>query len=66
MYFIPFGILVKSDAAFVASQDAQGLSTVDWAHFAESLVPVTLGNVIGGAVMVGAVYWLAYLRRTPA
>jgi len=66
MYFIPFGILVKSDTAFVASQDAQGLSTVDWAHFAESLVPVTLGNVIGGAVMVGAVYWLAYLRRTPA
>jgi formate transporter len=25
-------------------------------------VPVTLGNIIGGAVMVGLVYWFAYLR----
>jgi len=23
---------------------------------------VTIGNVIGGAVMVGAVYWIVYLR----
>jgi formate/nitrite transporter len=65
MYFVPFGILVKGDEAFVASQRATGLSTVDWTHFAESLVPVTLGNVIGGSVMVGAVYWLAFLRCRP-
>ncbi len=27
-----------------------------------NLVPVTIGNVIGGGLLVGAVYWLAYLR----
>jgi formate transporter len=27
-----------------------------------NLVPVTIGNVIGGAVMVGIVYWFVYLR----
>ena len=27
-----------------------------------NLVPVTLGNIFGGAVMVGLVYWLIYRR----
>ena len=40
-----------------------------WGNFIlKNLVPVTIGNVIGGAVMVGAVYWFIYLRpkRSPA
>jgi formate transporter len=28
-----------------------------------NLIPVTLGNIIGGGVLVGAVYWFVYLRR---
>jgi formate/nitrite transporter FocA (FNT family) len=31
-----------------------------------NLAPVTLGNVIGGAVLVGAVYWFVYLRGRPS
>jgi formate/nitrite transporter FocA (FNT family) len=34
--------------------------------FALGLVPVTIGNVIGGGVLVGAVYWFVYLRRRSA
>jgi formate/nitrite transporter FocA (FNT family) len=30
--------------------------------FADNLLPVTIGNVIGGALLVGAVYWFVYLR----
>jgi formate transporter len=30
-----------------------------------NLLPVTIGNIIGGAVMVGLVYWFAYLRTQP-
>jgi formate/nitrite transporter FocA (FNT family) len=30
-----------------------------------NLLPVTLGNIIGGAVLVGAVYWFVYLRQAP-
>ena len=30
---------------------------VSWAGFAANLVPVTIGNIIGGAVFVGAAYW---------
>lgn len=57
MYFIPFALLVARDAGFGADP---GLG---WGAFlADNLLPVTIGNVLGGAVMVGAVYWFVYLR----
>jgi formate transporter len=31
-----------------------------------NLVPVTIGNIIGGGVLVGVVYWFVYLRTRPA
>ncbi len=30
-----------------------------------NLLPVTLGNIVGGGVMVAAVYWFVYLRTQP-
>ena len=66
MYFISIGLLVKSDEDFVAGLDpttAPDLSDLTWgSFFLDNLLPVTIGNVIGGALMVGAVYWLVYLR----
>lgn len=60
MYFVPIGLLVK-DKLDVPGLDLEHLS---WnAFLVDNLVPVTIGNVIGGAVMVGAVYWLVYLRE---
>ncbi len=50
MYFIPIAWLA-------------GAETITWAGFVRNLVPVTLGNVVGGGVFVAAVYWLIYLRR---
>jgi formate/nitrite transporter len=65
MYFISIGLLVESDEAFVASLDSPpDLSGLSWSSFfADNLLPVTIGNIVGGAVMVGAVYWFVYLRR---
>ena len=60
MYFIPFGLLVKNEL------DVPGLTleNLTWRGFlVDNLLPVTIGNVIGGAVMVGTVYWLVYLRE---
>jgi len=64
MYFISIGLLIKTDDAFVASIDpAPDLSGLTWgSFFADNLLPVTIGNIVGGAVMVGAVYWFVYLR----
>src|SRR6266542_2304905 len=66
MYFIPYALFVKGNESFVASlpRPAPDLSHLTWgAFFADNLLPVTIGNVIGGAVMVGAVYWFVYLRE---
>jgi formate transporter len=69
MYFISIGLLIERDEAFVASLDpAPDLSGLTWvSFFADNLLPVTIGNIVGGALMVGAVYWFVYLRpRRPA
>ncbi len=68
MYFIPMGLFVEQDDAFVASlEEPPDLSGLSWgSFFVDNLVPVTIGNVIGGIALVGAVYWLVYLRRRPA
>jgi formate transporter len=65
MYFIPFGILIKGDAGFLASlQAGPDVSELTWSSFfLDNLVPVTIGNVIGGTVLVGAIYWFVFLRR---
>ncbi len=68
MYFIPYGLFVKANEAFVASQtDVPDLSDLSWSTFLwANLAPVTIGNIIGGAVMVGAIYWFIYLRPRKA
>jgi formate/nitrite transporter len=65
MYFVPFGLLVIAvDPEFVAAHGLTGQAeALTWLAFVwRNLVPVTIGNVVGGAVLVGAVYWFVYLR----
>ena len=67
MYFIPIGLFIKSgaDGAFWATigRSAADYGDLTWSNFfIANLVPVTIGNIIGGAVMVGLVYWFIYLR----
>ena len=60
MYFIPFALFVKSDVDGGGAVDTSGLT---WdAFLLDNLLPVTLGNIVGGTLMVGAVYWFVYLR----
>jgi nitrite transporter NirC len=42
--------------------------TLTWMGYVGNLVPVTLGNIVGGAIFVGGAYWLAspLARRTEA
>src|SRR5215217_1129901 len=69
MYFLPLGLFVKSGAADSFWQStgasASDYGELTWAHAAfGNVLPVTLGNIFGGAVMVGLVYWLVYRRPT--
>jgi formate/nitrite transporter len=66
MYFIPFGLFIQSfDPAFVADLAAKGveINGLTWGTFLwNNLVPVTIGNIIGGAVLVATVYWFVFLH----
>jgi formate transporter FocA len=67
MYFIPAGLLLRSWApdSFWAMTGARPVDypTVTWPDFlVGNLLPVTIGNIVGGAVLVGLVYWFVYLR----
>ena len=65
MYFIPMGLLLKNEDRAVAASglSSDQLADLTWSRFLlANLVPVTIGNIIGGAVLVGAVYWFVYLR----
>ena len=72
MYFIPMGLLIKAGApdSFWAAvgKTAESYPALTWSNFfLGNLLPVTIGNIIGGAIMVAAVYWFVYLRgKSPA
>jgi len=68
MYFIPMGILLAGQPAVLEAGGvaAGNLTNLTWLGFVGNLVPVTIGNIIGGGILLGAVYWLAYLRHDRA
>ncbi|HUT85290.1 MAG TPA: formate/nitrite transporter family protein, partial [Elusimicrobiales bacterium] len=61
MYFIPMGLMLKGTKAATAS----GLNLANLnlnGFFVTNLIPVTIGNIIGGALFVGCIYWSVYVR----
>ena len=67
MYFIPMGIAMAGQAKVleVAGVTASQVTNLNIAGFIGNLIPVTLGNIVGGT-FVGSIYWLAYLRKDRA
>jgi formate transporter FocA len=67
MYFIPIALFIKSFAN-EAFWTAIGKTPADYASitwgsfFLNNLIPVTIGNIIGGALLVAAIYWMVFLR----
>ena len=67
MYLIPLGLFIKAwGPAALWTQingSAAAYPALTWPAFFISLIPVTIGNIIGGGGLVGAVYWFIYLRK---
>ena len=65
MYFIPIGILLKNEPSVVVRSglSSDDLDNLTWSSFVmNNLIPVTLGNIVGGAIFVGVLYWIIYRR----
>jgi formate/nitrite transporter len=66
MYFIPYALFIKMfDADFInkVADKVPNLDKLTWqAFWLNNLLPVTIGNIIGGAVLVAAIYWAIFLR----
>ena len=66
MYFIPYALFIKNfDPDFISAvgDKVVHLDLLTWRAFLiNNLIPVTIGNIIGGAVLVAAVYWAIFLR----
>jgi formate/nitrite transporter len=71
MYYIPAGIIAKSNPAWVQQAissfhvSESALANLTWASFiVKNLIPVTLGNIVGGSLFVGTIYWLSFLYKS--
>ncbi len=65
MYYIPAGLFALADSGYAQAVSAAGVDTaaLSWSgFFLANLLPVTLGNIAGGAGL-GAVYWWIYLHK---
>lgn len=69
MFFLPMALLIKwaAPASFWETIGASpaAFDAVTVGGLAANMVPVTIGNLIGGGVLVGIVYWFIYLRKRP-
>ena len=67
MYFIPLALMIKwfapSSLWITLAASSTDYADLTVAGFFTNLVPVTIGNIVGGGVLVGIVYWFVYLRK---
>ena len=70
MYYIPAGIFAKANAAYAAiamesyGYTAAQLESLNWVNFAlKNLIPVTLGNIVGGMVFVGLPLYFIHAQK---
>jgi len=65
MYYIPAGIMVKTNPTFIelAHLSKESIDSLTWSSFfINNLLPVTIGNIIGGGLLVGMAYWFTFKK----
>ena len=67
LYYIPAGLFAKGYSAYpnaASAVEPNILSKLTWGNmFTKNIIPVTLGNIVGGVCLVGLAYWFIYLRE---
>lgn len=67
MYFITIGLILVEDPSIHGILQQAGvsidLSNLNMAGFLKNLLPVTIGNIVGGSIFIGLAYWVTYYRK---
>lgn len=64
MFFIPLGLALKGQTAIVTAAGlTDKLAHLNVGGMVMNLIPVTLGNIVGGAFFVATLYWVVYVRK---
>lgn len=69
MYYIPAGLLAMMNETYVDKAielygyTAEQLSALNFGSMFLNLIPVTLGNIVGGAICIGVMYYFAFIRE---
>jgi len=69
MYFIPAGIFTSQylSAEQIATITADKLATLNWVTmWTNNIIVVTIGNIVGGLIFVGVIYWVAFKKEIEA
>ena len=62
MYFIPAGMVAAGNEAYIQLLGLDTSCLTIGNLFIKNLLPVTLGNIVGGSIFVGMIYWLAHKK----
>jgi formate/nitrite transporter len=66
-FFLPYGLLIRTaaDPSFwtLIGQSADAYSTLTGSACLHNIAIATIGNLLGGSLLVGGIYWMIYLRR---
>ena len=67
LYLLPYALVIKAWAGpefwTTIGQDALAYPELTASAAIHNIVVATIGNLLGGSLMVGAVYWFVYLRQ---
>ncbi len=67
LYFLPYALAIKAGASVdfwsAIGQTPDAYAAITLGAATHNVIVATVGNLIGGSLMVGAVYWLVYLRK---
>ena len=62
MFFLPMGVVAK-DVLGIAYTGSADLANLNWGGVFYNISAATLGNIVGGAVFIGLLYWIAYRKK---
>jgi formate/nitrite transporter len=69
MFYIPIGIMAAGNETYAAKAEelygitAEQLSALTPRGLLSNLIPVTIGNVVGGVVFIGTMYYLIHIKE---